>query len=560
MEKVFVTLRQRCDLELLLVGGFNPLSGFLTQADYDSVLHHLRLTNGVLWPMPITLDVNDAVAEKIALKTEIMLCDADGSPLAYMTITDKWQPNKSVEAQAVFGTEDHNHPGVSYLFHNTGKWYLGGTVRVINTPSHYDFIELRHTPTELKAQFSNLGNVPVIGFQTRNPMHRAHMELTLKAAQPINGHLLIHPVVGLTKPGDIDHYTRVRCYQKIMPYYPSGKATLSLLPLAMRMAGPREALWHALIRKNYGCTHFIVGRDHAGPGSDTNGNPFYAPFAAQDLVQDYKSELGICILPFQEMVYIKDSKQYCVTSEVQTHETALTISGTELRHALFNNKDIPEWFSFPDVIQELRLAYPPKHEQGFTLFFTGLSGAGKSTLAQALIAKLMSVSRKRITLLDGDIVRKQLASELGFTKPDRDLNILRIGFVASEVTKAGGIVLCAAIAPYENVRRQNRALISQSGGYIEVYVSTPLSTCEKRDTKGLYAKARSGKLKGFTGVNDPYEAPIEPEITIDTSHLTIQEALRTIITFLKNSGYLKSSEPKPSITKKVNNDERLTFA
>lgn len=539
--KWIVNSRQRCDLEMLLVGGFNPLTGFLSQEDYDHVLVDNRLTNGQLWPIPVTLDVSDEFAEKIIKGDEIVLCDADNSLLACMQVTDKWKPNKSIEAQLVFGTEDIKHPGVEYLLNKTGNWYLGGSVQLVQLPNYYDFVELRHTPYSLKQYFAQAGFQNIVGFQTRNPIHRAHMELTLRAAEDINGHILIHPVVGVTKPGDIDYFTRVRCYKKILHYYPPQQATLSLLPLAMRMGGPKEALWHALIRKNYGCTHFIVGRDHAGPGNDSYGKPFYDLYAAQETVKEYQNEIGIKILPFQEMVYVKERRQYCPVNEIQPQETALTISGTELRNSLLMERDIPEWFSFPEIISELRQSYPPKHKQGFTLFFTGLSGAGKTTLAQALMSKLMCEGKKNITLLDGDVVRRVLASELGFTKADRDSNIRRIGFVAAEVTKAGGIVLCAAIAPYSGARTENRQLISQYGGYTEVYISTSLSVCEERDTKGLYAKARSGELKGLTGVNDPYEPPHDAEIVIDSSKLSIDESINKIIGFLQDMGYIKIS-------------------
>ena len=537
--KWIITPRQRCDLEMLLVDGFKPLTGFLSQADYENVLFHNRLSTGELWPIPITLDVSEEFATNITVGDKIALCDTDNSLLARMQITDKWQPNKSLEAQTVFGTEDIKHPGVNYLLHQAGSWYLGGPVQLVQLPNHYDFAELRHTPHSLKQYFLQRDVQHIVGFQTRNPMHRAHMELTLKAAAEINSHILIHPVVGLTKPSDIDYFTRVRCYQKILHYYPRNKATLSLLPLAMRMAGPKEALWHALIRKNYGCTHFIVGRDHAGPGKDAQGKPFYNPYAAQDMVKQFQNEIGIHILPFQEMVYVKEQMHYRPFNELKPQESALTISGTELRHSLLTERDIPEWFSFPEIIQELRQSYPPKHAQGFTIFFTGLSGAGKTTLAQALMSKLMCEGKKNITLLDGDVLRRVLANELGFTKADRDINIRRIGFVAAEVTKAGGIALCAAIAPYANARNENRQLISQYGEYIEVYVATSLATCIERDTKGMYAKAKSGALKNLTGVDDPYEPPLNAEICIDADTLSVEESINKIIAYLQNTGHIK---------------------
>lgn len=536
--KWILTSRQRCDLEMLFVGGFNPLSGFMTRKDYESVLSDMRLANHSLWPMPITLDVDDEFAHSVSLGQDVLLYDTDNTLLARLTVTDKWQPDKLIEAQHVFGTQDSKHPAVNYLLHKAGSWYLGGTLQHVKMPTHYDFAELRQTPHALKQFFAQSNFKNVIGFQTRNPIHRAHMELTLRAAKQVDGHLLIHPVVGMTKPGDIDYFTRVRCYQKILAYYPDKRATLSLLPLAMRMGGPREALWHALIRKNYGCTHFIIGRDHAGPGNDSNGKAFYDPYAAQALAKQHQEEIGIQILSFQEMVYVNERKQYCPSDELKPEETALAISGTELRNRLLHEQPIPDWFSFPEIIQELRDAYPSYRQQGFTLFFTGLSGAGKTTLANALVAKLMSYGRRHITLLDGDVVRRILATELGFSKADRDLNIRRIGFVASEVTKAGGVAICAAIAPYLSGREENRQLISQSGGYIEIYLSTSLSACEERDTKGLYAKARKGELKKFTGIDDPYEPPLNPEITLDTATLTIETAVEKILYYLQARGFL----------------------
>lgn len=538
--KWIVTPRQRCDLEMLLVNGFNPLPGFLTQNDYENVLLNKRLDNGQPWPMPITLDVNDDFAEKINIGQTLGLYDPDNTFLACMHVTDKWKADKTLEAQKVFETLDLKHPGVNYLFNKAGSWYLGGQIQPIQPPKHFDFTELRHTPASLKHLFSQLGWEKIVGFQTRNPIHRAHMELTLRASKEINGNILIHPVVGLTQPGDIDYSTRVHCYQKILHHYPANRALLSLLPLAMRMAGPREALWHALIRKNYGCTHFIIGRDHAGPGANSQGKAFYDPYGAQKLVSQYQDEIGITMLPFQEMVYVKERKQFCSNDELKSHETTLTVSGTELRHALLNEQPIPHWFSFPEIIEELRGSYLPKHKKGFTLFFTGLSGAGKTVLSQAIMTKLKGYGLKNTTILDSDITRRILANDLGFSKADRDLNIRRIGFVASEITKVGGIAICAAIAPYAEVRNENRQLISQYGGYIEVYLATPFSECAKRDTKGLYAKAIKGDLPSFTGYNDPYEPPQHPEICIDTSTLSIEKSVKKIMDFLITAGFLKT--------------------
>lgn len=539
MQKWILTPRQRCDVEMLLVDGFQPLTGFLSQIDYEHVVLSSRLVNNALWPIPITLDVDAAFAETVELGSKVGLYDTDNSLIAYLTVTDKWQPDKHAEAEAVYGTLDTRHPAVAYLLHKAGAWYLGGSLEKVSLPTHYDFCELRFSPQALKEYFAKNGINIIVGFQTRNPIHRAHWELTMEAMRSIGGHLLIHPVVGMTKPGDIDYFTRVRCYQKILNYYPENKATLALLPLAMRMAGPKEALWHALIRKNYGCTHFIVGRDHAGPGNNSQNQPFYDPYAAQTLAQSYQTELGIKILSFQEFVYVTEKQTYCSRGQVVPGEKMEAISGTQLRELLQSDKPIPNWFSFPEIISELRASSPPKHKQGFTLFFTGLSGAGKTTLARALIARLMSLGKRNISLLDGDGVRQDLTAGLGFSKADRETNIKRIGFVAAEVTKVGGIAICSVIAPYANVREHVRHTLASVGGFIEIFLSTSLAACEKRDVKGLYAKARRGELPGFTGIDDPYEVPLNPEITIDTEKLTIQQSVEQIIQFLTQKDYLR---------------------
>jgi sulfate adenylyltransferase len=418
--KWIVTPRQRCDLEMLLNGAFAPLNGFLIQEDYQSVLNRMRLQNNVPWPIPITLDVNDAFAENVSPGDTLELYDFDNSLLARMLICDKWLADKKLEASKVFDTLDLQHPGVNYLVNTAGNWYLGGTVETVQAPKHFDFINYRHTPESLKTIFLSLGWKRIVAFQTRNPIHRAHMELTLRAAKEIDGNILLHPVVGMTKPGDIDYLTRAHCYQKILHYYPANTSLLSLLPLAMRMAGPREALWHILIRKNYGCTHFIIGRDHAGPGNDSHGKSFYDPYAAQKLVAEYQEEIGMVMMPFQEMLYVKERHQYCAADEVKPNETTLTVSGTELRQALLNEQPIPDWFSFPEIIEELRLSHLPKHKKGFTLFFTGLSGAGKTVLSQALFATLRNDGIKNMTILDSDATRRILGQDLGFSKADRN--------------------------------------------------------------------------------------------------------------------------------------------
>ncbi|MEM9322594.1 MAG: bifunctional sulfate adenylyltransferase/adenylylsulfate kinase, partial [Pseudomonadota bacterium] len=416
-----LTPRQVCDLDLLMCGAFSPLEGFLSKADYDGVCKDMRLASGVLWPMPITLDVSEDFAATIGAGDTVALRDAEGVMLAVIEVSDIWTPDKSVEAQTVFGTTDDTHPGVSYLMHQAGPVYVGGTVRGIEPPTYYDFKLLRDTPSELRGKFRKLGWRKVVAFQTRNPLHRAHQEITFRAAAEVDANLLIQPVVGMTKPGDIDHFTRVRCYEHVLEQYPDQTTTLSLLNLAMRRAGPREAIWHALIRKNYGCTHFIVGRDHAGPGNDKDGNPFYGPYDAQELYHEHEAEMDITMVPFKMMVYVENKAEYVPADATDPSDTVLTLSGTEFRRRLAEGLDIPDWFSYPKVVEELRLAYPPRNKQGFTVFFTGLSGSGKSTVANALMTKLLEDGSRPVTLLDGDIVRKNLSSELGFSKEHRDL-------------------------------------------------------------------------------------------------------------------------------------------
>ena len=540
-----LTPRQLCDIELILNNGFAPLDGFMSQADYESVLTNIRLANNTVWPMPIVLDVNASFAKSIQVNQTICLRNPEGTIIALMTVSDIWKPNKTAEATAVLGSNDEAHPAIHYLHHQAGEYYVGGKLKKMQLPLHYDFSELRKTPTELKNVFETLGWKKIVAFQTRNPMHRAHQELTIRAAKENHANLLIQPVVGMTKPGDIDHYTRVRCYKKMLERYPTDSTMLSLLPLAMRMGGPREALWHAIIRKNYGATHFIVGRDHAGPGNNSEGNPFYGPYDAQTLVKHYEDEIGIKMVPFQEMVYIKERSHYVPINQAEKNETVLKISGTEFRRRLRENLDIPEWFSYSEIILELKKSYPPRTEQGFTLFFTGLSGAGKSTLANALLAKLMEIGTKPITLLDGDIVRQHLSSELTFSKEHRDLNIKRIGFVAAEITKSRGIAICAPIAPYTAIRRYVRKQIESVGGFLEIFVSTPLEICKKRDVKGLYAKAEAGIIKNFTGISDPYETPKNPELTIDTSLTTVESAVEQILSKLQTLGYLPTTTKQP---------------
>jgi sulfate adenylyltransferase len=534
-----LTQRQLCDLKLLLSGGFSPLEGFLGQQDYEQVQKHMRLADGTLWPIPVTLDVTREFADSLRSGDAIGLRDPEGFLIAVLTIASIYEPDRTHEALAVFGTVDEVHPGVDHLLNRTHPVYLGGRLQGIARPTEYDFRQLRDEPQDLRRKFAQWGWTRVVAFQTRNPMHRAHQELTQRAAQIAEANLLLHPTVGLTKPGDVDHFARVRCYEHLLKTYPEQTTCLSLLPLAMRMAGPREAVWHAIIRKNYGCSHFIIGRDHAGPGNDRRGRPFYGPYDAQEVVRGLETELGVGMVPFKEMVYVQDRGQYVPSDEVAPGETVLSLSGTELRRRLREGIEIPAWFSYPQVVEELRRSYPPRHRQGFTVLFTGLSGAGKSTLAHALMAKLMELGSRSVSLLDGDLVRKHLSSELGFSKEHRDLNVLRIGFVASEITKAGGVAICAPIAPYASIRRRMRELIEAYGAFVEIYVATSLAICEQRDTKGLYAKARAGLLKQFTGIDDPYEVPETPDVVIDTESEAPDVAAQRILLKLEGLGLIK---------------------
>ncbi len=530
--------RQVCDLELLLNGGFSPLRGFMGRADFARVCDEMRLADGTLWPIPVTLDVSAEFAGGVGAGDRIALRDPEGVMLAALAVGELWEADRQEEAEAVYGTTDPHHPGVAQVLGETGPVRVAGELEGVSLPVHHDFRRLRLTPADLRSHFSRLGWRRIVAFQTRNPMHRAHVELTMRAAAETEANLLLHPVVGLTRPGDVDHYTRVRGYQAVLDRYPRATAALALLPLAMRMAGPREALWHAIIRKNYGCSHFIVGRDHAGPGADAAGEPFYGSYEAQELVSKHEGELGVTMVPFKQMVYVEDRDAYMPVDEVPAGARTLSISGTELRERLSSGREIPGWFTFPEVAEELRRTHPPRSRQGLTVFFTGLSGAGKSTIANALMVKLLEMGGRPVTLLDGDIVRTHLSSELGFSKEHRDLNIMRIGFVASEITKNGGIAICAPIAPYDDTRRRVRAMVEEVGGFVLVHVATPLEVCEARDRKGLYAKARAGIVKEFTGISDPYEEPGDADVVIDTTATSAEEAANEIILRLEHLGFV----------------------
>ncbi|CCA66412.1 probable sulfate adenylyltransferase [Serendipita indica DSM 11827] len=545
LPELILTERQLCDLELITNGGFSPLEGFMNAQDYHSVVETLRLKDGTLFSMPINLDVSSEEVDtlKIAPGSRIVLRDPrDEAPLAIITVDDIYTPDKVVEATKVFGDNDLAHPAVAYLHNRVKDRYIGGKVQAIQPPTHFDYVALRFTPAELRAHFKKLAWRKVVAFQTRNPMHRAHRELTVRAARQRYANVLIHPVVGLTKPGDVDHYTRVRVYQAIMPKYPNGMAHLALLPLAMRMGGPREAVWHAIIRKNFGATHFIVGRDHAGPGKNSKGVDFYGPYDAQTVVSKYRDELNIEMVPFQQMTYLPSTDEYQPVDEVPKGVQTLDISGTELRRRLRTGAPIPDWFSYESVVKTLRESYPPRTQQGFVIFLTGLHNSGKDIIGRALQTTLNQQGGRSVSLLLGETVRAELSSELGFSQEDRHKNIARIAFVAAELTRAGAAVIATPTAPYESARKAAKDIVQSSGGaggnFFLIHVATPLEHCEKTDRKGVYAKARRGEIKGFTGIDDVYEKPTNADVTVDITQQTIPEIVHSIILLLETNGLL----------------------
>lgn len=540
-----LTERAVCDLELLATGAFSPLDRFMGQQDYRRVLDEMRLANGHIFPIPVTLPVEPG--PEIQINKEIALRNSNNELLAVMTIEEIYEWNLDEVAQKVFATQDLRHPLVSEM-HRWGSLNISGRLQVLQLPRHYDFQDIRLTPAQTRIRLESLGNRNVVAFQTRNPLHRAHEELTKRAAQEKDGVLLLHPVVGLTKLGDVDHYSRVRAYKMLAErYYDPERILLTLLPLAMRMAGPREALWHALIRRNYGANYLIVGRDHAGPGVDSTGKPFYGPYDAQELVQQFSAELGVGVVPFQEMVYLPEEERYEEVFKIPAHTATLSLSGTQVREEYLNNgSKLPDWFTRPEVAEILSETYPPRHRQGVCVWFTGLSGAGKSTTAEILTVLLLEHGRQ-VTLLDGDVVRTHLSQGLGFSKEDRDINIRRIGFVAAAITNHGGLVLGAAVSPYRATRNDVRNMVGTER-FIEVFVDTPLEVCEERDTKGMYARARSGQIKGFTGIDDPYEPPQHAEITLDTISNTPEENARLILNRLIEKGFVRAENDRARAT------------
>jgi sulfate adenylyltransferase len=528
--------RWRCDLELLATGAFSPLDRFMGRRDYERVVAEMRLADGTLFPIPLTLPVSDDAS--VEEGADIALRGPRNEILAVMRVDEIYEWNREETARRVFGTTDTRHPLVAEMM-IWGRRNVSGPLRVVDVARPWDFRELRRTPAEVRTLLTQRGHANVVAFQTRNPMHRAHEELTRRAIDQVDGVLLLHPSVGMTKPGDIDHYTRVRTYKALAEHHdPAGRIVLSLLPLAMRMAGPREALWHAIIRRNFGANHFIVGRDHASPGNDSSGRPFYGPYDAQELVAAHADEIGVRMVPFRELVYVVGEDRYEEAASLPKGIETRSISGTQVRDDYLGaGRPLPEWFTRPEVAAILAESHPPRHQQGFCVWFTGLSGAGKSTTAEILVSRLLEHGRQ-VTLLDGDIVRTHLSKGLGFSKEDRDANILRIGFVAAEIARHGGAVICAAVSPYRLTRERVREMVG-ADRFIEVFVDTPLEVCETRDTKGMYAMARRGTIRNFTGIDDPYERPLTPELTIETVVTSAEANTAAIVTRLRSAGLIR---------------------
>jgi sulfate adenylyltransferase len=540
LASIKITMRNLCDLELLATGGFSPLTTFMGKADYVRVLREMRLADGTFFPLPITLTADPKELPPVG--EDVVLRNANNDVIAIMNLDEVYHWDPATEAALAYGSTDPRHPMVSEM-ERWGRVCISGPIKVVNLPKYHDFVELRHTPAQVREMLENMGHDNVIAFQTRNPLHRIHEELTKRAAAEVKGSLLVHPTVGMTKPGDVDHYTRVRTYKALVDnHYDKNSTMLSLLPLAMRMAGPKEALLHAIIRRNHGANHFVVGRDHAGPGNDSTGKPFYGPYDAQEIMKQYESEIGVKMIPFEMLVYLPDEDRYVEEKDVPKGARTLNISGTQVRDDyLAKGKLLPEWFTRSETAEILREMYPPRNKQGFCIWFTGLSGSGKSATTQVLTSLMLERGRQ-LTILDGDVVRTHLSKGLGFSREDRDINILRIGFVASEIARAGGAVICAAISPYRAAREEARKMVGEN--FIMAYMDTPIEICEERDVKGLYAKARQameeGKPMGFTGVDDPYEPPIDPEITLKGYGSTPEENARLIIKYLEDQGYLNN--------------------
>lgn len=519
--------RETCDLECLATGVFAPLSAHMNQAQYQSCLATMTLDGSSVFSIPITLGLDTAaeIGDTITLTTKT------GVILATVTVAECWPIDYEAEWSAALGTTDDNHPYIGYQKSKGYRFYVAGPTVYTDAVNHLhgSFASARKTPAALRA------TGPWIGFQTRNPLHRSHIELIKRAASSVpGGRVLLHPVEGVTQECDIPFPVRMKCYREVLPELGSS-AELAILPLSMRMAGPREAVWHAVIRRNHGCSHFIVGRDHAGPSyRKKDGSAFYDPLAAQRLAASLQDQIGIKIIASEELVYCEDVDRYEPVSQSAGH-TVRQISGTELRRRLEAKEPVPSWFSYPTVVRTLQEYYGQL--KGVCFYFVGLSGSGKSTLAEALKGHLEEQCPHRpVTLLDADVIRTHLSKGLGFSREDRSMNVRRIGYVASEIVKHGGIVIVANIAPYQEDRDWNRKAISEHGSYVEFYVNTPIDECERRDVKGLYAAARAGKISGFTGVSDPFEVPTTAvEVPYDSKAASVAFVFEKARAFLSSA-------------------------
>jgi sulfate adenylyltransferase len=540
LPSIQLTKRQVCDLEMMAIGGFSPLDRFMSEADHRSVVDEMRLADGTVFP--ITVGLQTERPDIVSLGSDVTLRDERNNVLAIMRVDEIYEPDLEAEMQAVAGTQDEKHPLVAEMG-RWGKYNISGKLTVLSLPKYFDSLDLRLIPEQTRAELAMLGRSNVVAFQTRNPLHNAHIELTREAMNQIDATLLLHPAVGMTKDGDIDHFTRVRSYRAIArAAYPQGRAVLALLPLAMRMAGPREAVWHAIIRRNFGADHFIVGRDHASPGVDYAGRPFYGPNDARELAYSLSDEIGTTIMSFDEFVYLADEDRYAEKGKIEKGAKTFALSGTQVREEyLDKGKMLPYWFTRPEVAEILAESYPPRDRQGVCLWFTGLSGSGKSTTAEIVSTMLLELGRQ-VTILDGDVVRTHLSKGLGFSAEDRETNIRRIGFVASEIARHGGFVICAAVSPYQKTRNEVRQMF-RGGQFIEIFVNTPLSVCEERDEKGMYAKARRGEIRNFTGIDDPYEEPLIPDITLNTVAVSAVDNARMITDLIITRGFIKNPSP-----------------
>lgn len=530
--------RLLCDLEMLMIGAFKPLEGFMSEEDYHSVLETMRLKDGQIYPIPIILPVPENVLKNIENQEFLVLRDTFNLPVALLKPRGIFRRDKKKECVMMLRTEDMRHPYVQEIY-LSGDYCIEGRILPLKSPEHYEFKEYWLTPEEVREWLKTRGFKKAVAFQTRNPIHRVHEELTKRARELVDGALLIMPALGPTKEEDVDRYARMRIYAEVYEkYYEKENTLLVFLPLSMRFAGPREALWHGIIRKNYGATHFIVGRDHAGPGKDSHGKPFYGPYEAQELYRRYQKEIGVEMVAFEELVYVPEFDSYMeVSRAMDARLKYISISGTRVREEyLKKGKPLPEWYTRPEVSQILLEEYPPKNRQGFCIWITGLPCSGKTTIARALNIKLRSMGRKT-TILDGDEVRLYISQELGFSKEDRIKNILRVGFVASEIVKHGGVCIVALVSPYKAARERVREMMPE-GNFVEVYLNTPIEACEVRDVKGMYRMAKEGLIKGFTGIDDPYEPPDCPEIRLDTTEASIGTCVEVILNYLKEKGFL----------------------